>query len=41
MRISTALGVAMALATAPAMAQVSSDPIRITTHDWSGQIVNA
>jgi len=41
MRISTALGVAMALVAAPAMAQVSSDPIRITTHDWSGQIVNA
>ncbi|PVA11738.1 ABC transporter [Pelagivirga sediminicola] len=31
-----------ALATAPALAEVESqDPIRLTTHDWTGQIVNA
>ncbi|SMY07519.1 ABC transporter substrate-binding protein [Flavimaricola marinus] len=36
--VATALSLAIA---APATAQDSTDPIRITTHDWTGQIVNA
>lgn len=35
-------GVALALGCAPALAEVESpDPIKITTHDWSGQILSA
>ena len=41
-RILAPFGVALALGCAPALAEVeSTDPIKITTHDWSGQILSA
>lgn len=41
-RASIAVGVAVSLIAGAAVAEVeSTDPIKITTHDWTGQIINA
>lgn len=41
-RASISLGVAVSLLAGAAFAEVeSNDPIKLTTHDWTGQIINA